>query len=61
MIGLMSGTACSRRLRAGESQSYTVAELAGDDLSLAVRGWARGGFREVRTTAWHRSPDGWHR
>lgn len=53
----MSGTACSRRLRAGESQSYTVAELAGDQLSLAVRG----GFREVRTTAWHRSPDGWHR
>jgi hypothetical protein len=27
MIGLMSGTACAGRVRAGESQSYTVLEL----------------------------------
>ncbi len=47
MIGLMSGTACSRRLRAGESQSYTVLELAGERLRLHVRHWHDGRFRAV--------------
>jgi 3',5'-cyclic AMP phosphodiesterase CpdA len=61
MIGLMSGTACSRRLRAGESQSYTVLDLAGERLRLQVRHWHDGRFREQGATEWRRSADGWHR
>jgi 3',5'-cyclic AMP phosphodiesterase CpdA len=61
MIGLMSGTACSRRVRAGESQSYTVLELAGERLRLQVRHWLGGRFRELSASEWRRSADGWHR
>ena len=59
MIGLMSGTACSRRLRAGESQSYTLLELAGERLSIVVRRWRDGAFHDADMTVWRRSPDGW--
>jgi 3',5'-cyclic AMP phosphodiesterase CpdA len=60
MVGLMSGTACSWRVRAGESQSYTVLDHDGDRLRLTVRTWHDGAFRETHTTNWHRTPDGWH-
>ncbi|MBM2614686.1 metallophosphoesterase [Actinoplanes sp. LDG1-06] len=60
MIGVMSGTACSWRVRAGESQSYTVLDLDGDRLRITVRHWHDGGFREARTAEWHRTSDGWH-
>jgi 3',5'-cyclic AMP phosphodiesterase CpdA len=59
MVGLMSGTACSRRVRAGESQSYTVLELDGDTLRLTVRHWRDGAFRQRDETVWRRSSDGW--
>ena len=61
MIGLMSGTACSRRVRAGESQSYTVLELSGERLCLRVRHWRDGRFETRSETEWQRSADGWHR
>jgi hypothetical protein len=56
----MSGTACSRRVRAGESQSYTVLELTGESLRLRVRHWRGGRFDTLRETAWSRTADGWH-
>jgi 3',5'-cyclic AMP phosphodiesterase CpdA len=60
MIGVMSGTACSRRTRAGESQSYTIVELSPDDrLCLRVRRWGDGRFRALSETGWRRTPDGW--
>ncbi|WP_127502691.1 metallophosphoesterase family protein [Actinoplanes solisilvae] len=59
MIGLMSGTACSRRVRAGESQSYTLLDLAGDRLSIIVRRWRDDAFHSSDVTVWHRSPGGW--
>jgi 3',5'-cyclic AMP phosphodiesterase CpdA len=61
MIGLMSGTACSRRVRAGESQSYTILELSGESLRLRVRHWRDGRFDALGETHWRRSADGWHR
>ena len=61
MVGVMSGTACSRRLRAGESQSYTVLELTGERLRLAVRHFDGGRFDERDASDWHRSADGWRR
>jgi 3',5'-cyclic AMP phosphodiesterase CpdA len=61
MIGLMSGTACSHRLRAGESQSYTLLELTGERLRLRVRHWHGGRFRTVEETEWCRAADGWRR
>lgn len=61
MIGVMSGTACSRRLRAGESQSYTVLELNGERLRLRVRHWSGGRFQDVSVSDWGRSADGWGR
>jgi 3',5'-cyclic AMP phosphodiesterase CpdA len=61
MIGLMSGTACSRRVRAGESQSYTVLELSGERLRLRVRHWRDGGFGDHGETTWLRTADGWRR
>jgi len=61
MIGLMSGTACSWRVRADESQSWTMLDLDGDDLRLTVRHWLDGAFRPARTTQWRRTADGrWH-
>jgi 3',5'-cyclic AMP phosphodiesterase CpdA len=59
MIGLMSGTACSRRVRAGESQSYTVLELSGECLRLRVRHWRGTRFETLRETEWWRTADGW--
>jgi 3',5'-cyclic AMP phosphodiesterase CpdA len=59
MIGVMSGTACSRRIRAGESQSYTVLELTGECLRLRVRHWRDGRFGTLSETAWWRTADGW--
>jgi 3',5'-cyclic AMP phosphodiesterase CpdA len=59
MIGLMSGTACSRRVRAGESQSYTVLELSGECLRLQVRHWRGGRFGVLLETEWWRTADGW--
>ena len=59
MIGLMSGTACSRRVRAGESQSYTVLELSGECLRLRVRHWHGDRFEAQRETEWWRTADGW--
>jgi 3',5'-cyclic AMP phosphodiesterase CpdA len=61
MIGVMSGTACSRRLRAGESQSYTLLELAGERLRVQVRHWRAGGFRAETETEWCRTARGWAR
>jgi 3',5'-cyclic AMP phosphodiesterase CpdA len=61
MIGVLSGTACSRRVRAGESPSYTVLELDGDRLRLRVRHWRGGRFEEQAEATWRRSADGWHR
>ncbi|GID93718.1 metallophosphoesterase family protein [Amorphoplanes digitatis] len=60
MIGVMSGTACSRRVRAGESQSYTVLELSGERLRLRVRHWRGGRFETRSETEWRRTADGWH-
>ncbi|MBL7258597.1 metallophosphoesterase family protein [Paractinoplanes lichenicola] len=59
MIGVLSGTACSWRVRAGESQSYTVFDLDGDRLTITVREWSGSAFRERSTTGWRRSGDGW--
>jgi 3',5'-cyclic AMP phosphodiesterase CpdA len=59
MIGLMSGTACSRRVRADESQSYTIMELSGDRLRLGVRHWRDGRFAALTDTEWRRTADGW--
>lgn len=59
MIGLISGTACSRRVRADESQSYTVLDLVAERLRLAVRHWRDGAFREADVTEWRRTSDGW--
>jgi 3',5'-cyclic AMP phosphodiesterase CpdA len=61
MIGLMSGTACSRRVRADESQSYTLLDLAGERLRLRVQHWHGGRFRTLAETDWHRTADGWRR
>jgi hypothetical protein len=61
MIGVMSGTACSRRVRARESPSYTVLELAGDRLRLRVRHWRDGRFTARGHTEWRRTADGWTR
>jgi 3',5'-cyclic AMP phosphodiesterase CpdA len=61
MIGVMSGTACSRRVRARESQSYTVLELDGDRLRLRVRHWRAGRFTAQGHTEWRRTADGWSR
>ncbi len=60
MIGLISGTACSRRVRAGESQSYTVIELIGERLDLRVRHWTGRRFETLTETGWRRTADGWH-
>jgi 3',5'-cyclic AMP phosphodiesterase CpdA len=60
MIGLMSGTACSRRVRADESQSYTILDLSGDQLRLGVRHWRDGRFEALSETLWRRTSDGWH-
>jgi 3',5'-cyclic AMP phosphodiesterase CpdA len=60
VIGVLSGTACSRRVRAGESQSYTVLELSGERLRLRVRHWQDGGFGTLGETTWTRAADGWH-
>ncbi|MCO8270476.1 metallophosphoesterase [Actinoplanes sp. TRM 88003] len=60
VIGLMSGTACSWRVRAGESQSYTLLDLDGDILRLTVRHWRDKTFQEASTTEWHRDSNGWH-
>jgi len=60
MIGLMSGTACSRRTRAGESQSYTVVELTGERLAVRVRHWRDGRFQTLTETEWCRRANGWH-
>jgi 3',5'-cyclic AMP phosphodiesterase CpdA len=59
MIGVMSGTACSRRVRAGEGQSYTLIEHHEDQLLLRVRGWNGARFHGLAETVWHRGPDGW--
>jgi 3',5'-cyclic AMP phosphodiesterase CpdA len=59
MIGLMSGTACSRRMRADESQSYTVLDLDSERLVATVRHWQDGAFREASVTEWRRSSGGW--
>ena len=61
MIGLMSGTACSRRLRAGESQSYTLLELTGERLRLRVRHWHGSRFQALDETEWRRTAEGWRR
>ncbi|AGZ41576.1 metallophosphoesterase family protein [Actinoplanes friuliensis] len=59
MIAVASGTACSRRTRAGESQSYTLLELTGDTLSVHVRHWNDGRFETLSETTWQRGADGW--
>ncbi|GID31696.1 metallophosphoesterase family protein [Paractinoplanes brasiliensis] len=59
VIGVLSGTACSWRVRAGEPQSYTVIDVEGDRLTITVRHWRDGAFTEASTTVWRRSRDGW--
>ena len=59
MLGIMCGTTTSRRLRAGESQSYNILDLTGDRLTLTVRQWRDGRFAEFSSTAWTRGPQGW--
>jgi 3',5'-cyclic AMP phosphodiesterase CpdA len=59
MIGVMSGTACSVRVRAGESQSYTILELSGECLAIRVRIWRGSRFETLDETEWRRSADGW--
>jgi 3',5'-cyclic AMP phosphodiesterase CpdA len=60
MIGVMSGTACSRRVRAGESQSYTVMNLDDDRLQVHVRHWRGDRFTIQSHAEWRRRADGWH-
>lgn len=60
VIGVISGTATSYRIRASESQSYTVFELDGDRLRARVRSWQDGRFTALTETLWHRTDDGWH-
>jgi hypothetical protein len=57
---LMSGTACSRRVRAGESQSYTVLDLNGERLQVRVRHWGGDRFTTQSHAEWRRTADGWH-
>ncbi|WP_250031174.1 metallophosphoesterase family protein [Paractinoplanes maris] len=59
MVAVMSGTACSHRVRAGESQSWTVLDLDGDTLRSTVRHWHEGAFRALGETRWRRTSDGW--
>ncbi|MBU2664108.1 metallophosphoesterase [Actinoplanes bogorensis] len=60
MIGVISGTACSWRVRGGEPQAWTLLDHEGDRLRITVRHWRDGKFRETDTTEWRRSGDGWH-
>jgi 3',5'-cyclic AMP phosphodiesterase CpdA len=60
MLGIMSGTSASHRVRADESQSYNVLELTGDDrLRLQVRQWGGDGFAGMAEYRWRRASDGW--
>ena len=59
VLGVMSGTTTSHRVRANESQSYNVLELTADDrLTLTVRQWRAGSFAPLLSQSWRRTPDG---
>jgi len=60
LLGVMSGTSGSRRLRAGEPQSYNVLEFThGDRLRLEVRQWRGDRFVALAAHRWGRTADGW--
>jgi 3',5'-cyclic AMP phosphodiesterase CpdA len=61
VLGVMSGTAVSYRIRAGEPQSYTVLDFDGADrLRLEVRQWRGGRFEPLPERRWRRTEEGWH-
>jgi hypothetical protein len=61
MLGVMCGTSASRRVRAGEPQSWNVLDFdGGDRLRLQVRQWNGGGFAPLPARHWKRAADGWH-
>jgi 3',5'-cyclic AMP phosphodiesterase CpdA len=60
VIGVMAGTATSRRVRAGEGQSYNVLSLTdAGRLRLEVRQFRDGRFAPLLAREWTRVPDGW--
>ena len=60
VLGVMSGTSTSYRVRAGESQSYSVLDFDGADrLRLEVRQWGDGRFGARTERRWRRAADGW--
>jgi 3',5'-cyclic AMP phosphodiesterase CpdA len=61
VLGVMSGTSTSYRVRAAESQSYNVLDFDGADrLRLAVRKWRAGRFEALIERRYRRAADGWH-
>jgi 3',5'-cyclic AMP phosphodiesterase CpdA len=60
VLGIMGGTATSRRVRAGEGQSYNVLSLTdAGRLRLEVRQFRDGRFAPLLAQEWTRAPDGW--
>jgi 3',5'-cyclic AMP phosphodiesterase CpdA len=60
VLGVMSGTSTSYRVRAGEPQSYNVLDFDGRDrLGLVVRQWRGDRFEAVPERVWRRDTDGW--
>jgi 3',5'-cyclic AMP phosphodiesterase CpdA len=60
VLGIMSGTSASYRVRAAESQSYNVLDFdGGDRLRLEVRRWRDGRFEPLPERRWRRVADGW--
>jgi 3',5'-cyclic AMP phosphodiesterase CpdA len=60
VLGVMSGTAASHRVRVGEPQSYTVLDFDGADrLRLEVRQWRGERFQALPERHWRRAADGW--
>ncbi len=60
VLGIMAGTATSRRVRAGEGQSYNVLSLTdAGRLRLEVRQFRDGRFAPLLAQEWTRAPEGW--
>ena len=61
VLGVMSGTSTSYRVRVSEPQSYNVLDFDdGDGLRLLVRQWRGDRFETDRERRWSRTADGWH-